>query len=115
MGERVLIVDDNPTNLKLVAYLVTANGYEVDTAADAEHGARRDRREPAARDPDGSAAARHRRSRADAPAQGRPGDRRHQDHRGHRVRDEGRPGEGARGGVRRLRHQADRHPRACRR
>ena len=36
MGERVLIVDDNPTNLKLVAYLVKANGYEVDTAADAE-------------------------------------------------------------------------------
>lgn len=36
MGERVLIVDDNPTNLKLVAYLVKANGYEVDTAADAD-------------------------------------------------------------------------------
>jgi CheY-like chemotaxis protein len=36
MGERVLIVDDNPTNLKLVAYLVKANGYEVDTAGDAE-------------------------------------------------------------------------------
>jgi CheY-like chemotaxis protein len=36
MGERVLIVDDNPTNLKLVAYLVKANGYDVDTAADAE-------------------------------------------------------------------------------
>src|SRR5690606_18835992 len=33
---RVLIVDDNPTNLKLVTYLVKANGYEVDTAADAE-------------------------------------------------------------------------------
>jgi CheY-like chemotaxis protein len=36
MGERVLIVDDNPTNLKLVAYLVRANGYEVDTAPDAD-------------------------------------------------------------------------------
>lgn len=35
MAARVLIVDDNPTNLKLVAYLVRANGYEVDTAADA--------------------------------------------------------------------------------
>jgi CheY-like chemotaxis protein len=35
MAERVLIVDDNPTNLKLVAYLVKANGYDVDTAADA--------------------------------------------------------------------------------
>lgn len=36
MGERVLIVDDNPTNLKLVAYLVKAQGYEVETAADAD-------------------------------------------------------------------------------
>ena len=36
MAERVLIVDDNPTNLKLVAYLVKANGYDVDTAADAD-------------------------------------------------------------------------------
>jgi CheY-like chemotaxis protein len=36
MGERVLIVDDNPTNLKLVAYLVKAQGYEVQTAGDAE-------------------------------------------------------------------------------
>ena len=36
MAERVLIVDDNPTNLKLVAYLVKANGYEVDTAIDAD-------------------------------------------------------------------------------
>src|SRR5262245_13764561 len=36
MPERVLIVDDNPTNLKLVSYLVKANGYEVDTATDAE-------------------------------------------------------------------------------
>jgi CheY-like chemotaxis protein len=35
MADRVLIVDDNPTNLKLVAYLVRANGYEVDTAGDA--------------------------------------------------------------------------------
>ena len=33
---RVLIVDDNATNLKLVAYLVKANGHEVDTAHDAE-------------------------------------------------------------------------------
>lgn len=35
-GERILIVDDNATNLKLVAYLMTANGYEVTTALDAE-------------------------------------------------------------------------------
>ena len=35
MKEPVLIVDDNPTNLKLVAYLVSAQGYEVTTACDA--------------------------------------------------------------------------------
>jgi CheY-like chemotaxis protein len=33
---RVLIVDDNATNLKLVAYLMKSNGYTVDTALDAE-------------------------------------------------------------------------------
>lgn len=33
---RILIVDDNPTNLKLVTFLVKAHGYDVDTAADAE-------------------------------------------------------------------------------
>jgi CheY-like chemotaxis protein len=36
MGEKILIVDDNPTNLKLVAYLMKANGYEVVTAVDAD-------------------------------------------------------------------------------
>lgn len=35
-GERILIVDDNATNLKLVAYLMKANGYQVDTALNAE-------------------------------------------------------------------------------
>jgi CheY-like chemotaxis protein len=34
--KRILIVDDNPTNLKLVTYLVRANGYDVDTAGDAD-------------------------------------------------------------------------------
>ena len=36
MGARLLIVDDNPTNLKLVTYLMKANGYVVDTAGDAQ-------------------------------------------------------------------------------
>ena len=36
MSARILIVDDNATNLKLVAYLVRAHGYEVMTAMDAE-------------------------------------------------------------------------------
>jgi CheY-like chemotaxis protein len=33
---RILIVDDNPTNLKLVTFLVKAHGYDVDTASDAD-------------------------------------------------------------------------------
>jgi CheY-like chemotaxis protein len=33
---RILIVDDNPTNLKLVTFVVRAQGYEVTTASDAE-------------------------------------------------------------------------------
>ena len=32
----VLIVDDNPANLKLAAYLLSSKGYSVDTAVDAE-------------------------------------------------------------------------------
>jgi CheY-like chemotaxis protein len=35
-GEKILIVDDSPTNLKLVAYLMTSNGYDVTTALDAD-------------------------------------------------------------------------------
>jgi two-component system cell cycle response regulator DivK len=31
----VLIVDDNPVNLKLAAYLLASKGYAVDTAVDA--------------------------------------------------------------------------------
>jgi len=35
-GEPILIVDDNPTNLKLVRVLLTEEGYDVHTAIDAE-------------------------------------------------------------------------------
>lgn len=34
-GEPILIVDDNPVNLKLVRVLLTSHGFEVRTAADA--------------------------------------------------------------------------------
>jgi two-component system cell cycle response regulator DivK len=33
---RILIVDDNPTNLKLVTFLVKSFGYQVVTAVDAD-------------------------------------------------------------------------------
>jgi len=36
MAKRTPVVDDTPTNLKLVTYLVKAQGYDVDTAVDAE-------------------------------------------------------------------------------
>ncbi|MBI2187146.1 MAG: response regulator [Acidobacteria bacterium] len=34
-GERILIVDDNPVNLKLVRVVLTVEGYDVRTATDA--------------------------------------------------------------------------------
>jgi len=35
-GELIMVVDDNPVNLKLVCALLRRNGYEVCTAGDAE-------------------------------------------------------------------------------
>jgi two-component system, cell cycle response regulator DivK len=35
-GELIMVVDDNPVNLKLVCALLRKNGYEVCTAGDAE-------------------------------------------------------------------------------
>jgi two-component system cell cycle response regulator DivK len=35
-GEPILIVDDNPVNLKLARVLLTSEGYDVRTASDAE-------------------------------------------------------------------------------
>ena len=35
-GELIMVVDDNPVNLKLVCALLRRNGYEVCTAEDAE-------------------------------------------------------------------------------
>ena len=35
-GEPILVVDDNPTNLKLTKVLLTHAGYQVRTAGDGE-------------------------------------------------------------------------------
>jgi two-component system cell cycle response regulator DivK len=35
-GESILVVDDNPANLKLARVLLASEGYEVRTAGDAE-------------------------------------------------------------------------------
>ena len=35
-GEEILVVDDNPTNLKLLSYMLAAAGYRVRTVGDAE-------------------------------------------------------------------------------
>jgi len=40
MSERILIVDDNPVNLKLARVLLTVEGYDVQTAPDAEQALR---------------------------------------------------------------------------
>ncbi len=36
-NERILVVDDNPTNLKLVSDLLRWSGYQISDAMDAEH------------------------------------------------------------------------------
>jgi two-component system cell cycle response regulator len=36
---RILVVEDNPTNLELLRYLLEARGHEVRSAADGERGA----------------------------------------------------------------------------
>jgi two-component system, cell cycle response regulator DivK len=35
-GEQILVVDDNPANLKLMEFLLLGEGYEIRTAGDAE-------------------------------------------------------------------------------
>jgi len=35
-AQRILIVDDNPGNLKLLSFLLKTNGYEIRTAGDAD-------------------------------------------------------------------------------
>ncbi len=35
LGDRILIVDDNPTNAKLIRFILLKHGYTVEVAADA--------------------------------------------------------------------------------
>jgi CheY-like chemotaxis protein len=35
-GTPILVVDDNPTNLKLLSFILTSKGYDIRTAVDAE-------------------------------------------------------------------------------
>jgi CheY-like chemotaxis protein len=37
MGARILVVDDNPINLKLACHVLELDGYNVESAVDAEH------------------------------------------------------------------------------
>jgi CheY-like chemotaxis protein len=36
VGSKILVVDDNPTNMRLAAYLLRSRGYDVRTATDAD-------------------------------------------------------------------------------
>jgi CheY-like chemotaxis protein len=48
MSARILVVDDNPTNLKLASDLLEMEGYEVDRAFDAEQALQAIERQPPA-------------------------------------------------------------------
>lgn len=38
MGNRILVIEDNPTNMELMTYLLKAFGHTVITACDGEEG-----------------------------------------------------------------------------
>ena len=65
---RILVVEDNPLNLKLVRDVLGAAGYDVVAATSGEEGLRLAGRAPAGPGADGPPAAGHRRHRDDAPA-----------------------------------------------
>ena len=64
---RILVVEDNPKNLKLVRDVLEFSGYEVIEATSGEDGVRLAQIERPRPDPDGPPAAGHRRSRGAAP------------------------------------------------
>ena len=109
----ILIVDDNATNLKLVTYILTGQGYDVNTATDIESASRAIHDPTSATRTHGLAVARRRRPRVDAAPQGGPGDPGHHCARRHRVRHEGRRGPRALGRLRRIHRQTHRHARVA--
>ena len=98
----VLLVEDNPRNLKLARDVLEYAGFAVTAVTTGEEALPAARAGGAGRHPDGPPAARHRRARRAVPAAGRPGDRRHPRRGRQRVRDAGRPGARARLRLRRL-------------
>ena len=77
MSARILVVDDNPINLKLARDVLADRGLRGRSAEDAEQALELLRDHAAGPDPDGHRAAGHGRLDADAPAQGRPALTRH--------------------------------------
>ncbi len=110
---RVLVVDDQPPNVRLLEAILTPRGYDVRTAASGEEALGDDRG-----DATRPGAARHRDAR-DGRLRGLPADPRADRHGvpagrdGHRERRRAE-GQGARGRRRRLRDQAGRPERAAR-
>ena len=105
---KILVVDDDEMNRDMLSRRLLRKGYEVVLAVNGVEAIERAVAEPSRADPDGPVDAGPRRLRGDAPAEGGGGDGRHPDHRPLGARDGGRPGEGARGRLRRLRHEARR-------
>ena len=68
----ILIVEDNPLNLKLVRDVLLHAGFDVVEARTGEEGVARAQDEPTRPDPDGPAAAGHRRHAGASADQGRP-------------------------------------------
>ena len=93
---RILIIEDNPANMKLACLLLRNAGHTVLCAVDAESRPDAGARRAARPDPDGHPAARHGRPGGDGAAEAGPGDRRHSGHRADRDGDEGGPGKDAR-------------------
>jgi signal transduction histidine kinase len=89
MSSKILVIDDNPTNLKLVSKLLEFEGHKILQAVDAEEAQGRPRRHSARIDPHGRSPARHGRTHARSQTQGQRTHPPHPHCRAHCLRDEG--------------------------